>query len=68
MLEPEAKEKRVRVELSRNRETARPESKMRVEMPRSRRLRRASAVAYRARSSSSDFSQVSRKSLSYMPE
>ena len=38
-------EKRVRVELSRKSETARPESKIRGEMLRSRRLRRAAATA-----------------------
>ena len=67
-LVPEAKEKRVRVELSRKFETARPDSKMRVEMLRSRRLRRASATMYMAFSSSVVLSQVCRKSLLYILE
>ena len=53
-----AKEKRVRVELSRKMEMPRPESKTLVEMFRSRRSRRASATVKMASSSSSVLSQV----------
>ena len=65
-LVPEANEKRVRVELSRKLETARPDWKMRVLMLRSRRFLRASATRYMARSSSVVLSHVCRKSLLYM--
>ena len=68
MLQALAKEKRVRVELSRKMEMPRPESKMRGLMLRSRRLRRALATAMTASRSSLDLSQVSRKSFSYMSE
>ena len=66
MLQAEAKEKRVRVELSRNNEMARPESKRRVEMFRSRRSRRASATANTPASSWPVLSQVRKKSFPYM--
>ena len=57
-LQAEAKEKRVRVELSRKMEMPRPESKIRVDLVRSRRSRRASATVKMASSSSSVLSQV----------
>ena len=62
----EAKEKRVRVELSRNREMPRPDSKIFVEILFSRRQRSASATAKTAAISSSVFSQVRKKSPSYI--
>ncbi len=65
-LQAEAKEKRVRVELSRNREMPRPESKILVEMLFSLRCRRASATVNTAAISSSVFSQVRKKSPLYM--
>ena len=66
-LQAEAKLKRVRVELSRNRETARPLANRRGERSACRRARRISATANTARSSPSDRSQVSRKSESSSP-
>ena len=67
-LHAEAKEKRVRVLLSRKSDTPRPESKMRAEMLCSRRWRSASATVNTASSSSRVFSQVRKKSPSYMLE
>ena len=65
-LQAEAKEKRVRVELSRNREMPRPDSKIFVEMLFSRMYLSASATVNTASSSSSVFSQVRKKSFSYI--
>ena len=65
-LEAEAKEKRVRVELSRKSEMARPLSKMREETLFSRSVRSASATVKTASSSSRVFSQVRKKSLLYI--
>ncbi|OQA14695.1 MAG: hypothetical protein BWY62_00939 [Firmicutes bacterium ADurb.Bin356] len=66
ILHADAKEKRVRVELSRNRETASPLSKIRLEILFSRKWRSASATVNTASSSSRDFSQVRKKSPSYI--
>ena len=66
-LQAQAKLKRVRVELSRKMLTARPLSKIRAERLFRRMPRRMSATAKTARSSSSVFSQVSRKSERYIP-
>ena len=57
-LQAEAKEKRVRVELSRKMEMPRPELKTLVDLLRSRRSRRASATVKTASISSSVLSQV----------
>ena len=65
-LQAEAKEKRVRVELSRNKEMPSPLSNTLVEMLFSRMKRSASATVQTASSSSSDFSQVRKKSFSYI--
>ena len=61
-----AKEKRVRVELSRKLDTAMPESQIFALMLLSRRPRRMSATRKVASISSRDFSQVRRKSLPTM--
>jgi hypothetical protein len=63
MFTAEAKLKRVRVLLSRKRETANPESKTRGDTPPLRSWRNASAAASTARNSASDFYQVRRKSF-----
>ena len=65
-LQAEAKEKRVRVELSRNRLMPRPDSKIFVLMLFSRMYLRASATVNTASSSSSVLSQVRKKSPSYI--
>ena len=67
-LQAEAKEKRVRVELSRKRLIPRPESNILVEMLFSRRQRSASATVKRAASSSSLLSHVRKKSSPYIRE